>query len=82
MTACQSASIDSQDRKKKWFPAGKQAQKFDPELAKLSNAYFWERRNVLLQLLASYQDDSTLLIRSTSKSGRGKKLLKTRGSHY
>jgi hypothetical protein len=54
--------------KKKWLPAGKKADRSDPELRNLSNTYFWERRNILLQMLESYTDDQTVLIISTPKS--------------
>jgi hypothetical protein len=72
--------------KKKWLPAGKKADKSDPELIKLSNTYFWERRNILLQMLESYPDDNAILITATAKSfkkagGKGY-VRRPRGSQY
>jgi len=72
--------------KKKWLPAGKKADRSDPELRNLSNTYFWERRNILLQMLESYTDDQTVLIISTPKSWKkaGTKgfVKRPRGSQY
>jgi hypothetical protein len=56
--------------KKKWLPAGKKADKSDPELRNLSNTYFWERRNILLQMLDSYHDDEAVLIKATAKANK------------
>ena len=88
-------------QKKKWLPAGKKADKSDPELQNLSNSYispelfififclilyFWERRNILLEMLKSYTDDDTILISATEKSTKkvgGKVVSKRpRGSQY
>lgn len=73
-------------QKKKWLPAGKKADKSDPELQNLSNSYFWERRNILLQMLESYTDDQAVLITATEKSTKkvnGKVVTKRpRGSLY
>ena len=48
--------------------------------------YFWERRNILLQMLESYSDDDAVLITSTEKSTKkvgGKVVTKRpRGSQY
>lgn len=57
-------------QKKKWLPAGKKADRSDPELRNLSNSYFWERRNILLQMLESYNDDEAILIKATPKAGK------------
>lgn len=72
--------------KKKWLPAGKKADKSDVELQNLSNTYFWERRNILLQMLESYTDDDALLITATPKCSKklGSKVVprRPRGSQY
>mmetsp|Transcript_14433 Transcript_14433/g.12706 ORF Transcript_14433/g.12706 Transcript_14433/m.12706 type:complete len:236 (-) Transcript_14433:74-781(-) len=70
---------------KKWLPAGKKADKSDPELNMLSSTYFWERRNILLQILDNYLDDNTITIKATpkyTKSSKGKKVTRPRGSQY
>ena len=70
---------------KKWLPAGKKADKSDPELNMLSNTYFWERRNILLQMLDNYSDDNTIIIKATpkyTKSCKGKRITRPRGSQY
>lgn len=76
----------NQPPKKKWLPAGKKADRSDPELQNLSNTYFWERRNILLQMLESYADDNAVLITSTQKSSKkagGKGFIKRpRGSQF
>ena len=50
---------------KKWIPAGKKADKSDPKLNMLSNTYFWERRNILLQMLENFTDENALIIKAT-----------------
>lgn len=69
--------------KKKWLPAGKKADKSDPELRNLSNSYFWERRNIFLQMLDSYHDDEVTLIKATPKNNKTLAApKKARGSIY
>ena len=59
----------SLDKRKKWFPAGKKEQPQNPELARLSDAYFCERWLVLLQLLQTYNPaDNNVLIKATPKT--------------
>uniref|UniRef100_A0A7S3KST7 AP2/ERF domain-containing protein n=1 Tax=Euplotes crassus TaxID=5936 RepID=A0A7S3KST7_EUPCR len=51
----------------------------------LSNTYFWERRNILLQMLENYIDDNAVIIQATpkySKNGKSRKPTKPRGSQY
>ena len=82
-TVSQTTSPKLTSSKKKWLPAGKKADRSDPELRNLSNSYFWERRNILLQMLESYHDDEAILIKSTPKlSKTASKPKRPRGSIY
>ena len=72
----------TKNKRQKWFPASRTTQKNDPQLAQLSQSYFWERRTVLLQLLNSYESLETVLIRATPKPSKRLSKIRSRGSQY